>query len=140
VTGSRFTGSLPGRPGLPTHARLAEMLAASDDPAPARTVVLEWVGEENPLDRADVRLRLMRGEYSVEQADAIRRAAARAATPAGNRRRVLEAGWDPRALAPVPGLSRTYCWERGNGFREAVTVRDADVILSSECGNEFVLR
>ncbi|MFM9108211.1 MAG: hypothetical protein ACKOWF_16095 [Chloroflexota bacterium] len=144
MTSSRILGSVPGRPGLPSHVRLAEMLAAADDPGlslgPARTVVLEWVGQENPLDRADVRLRLMRGEYTLEQARAIREAAARAATPAANRRRVLEAGHDPRALAPVPGLSRTYCWERRNGYRVRVTARDADVILSSACGNEFVLR
>ncbi len=140
VTSSRIVGSVPGRPGLPTHERLAEMLAAAIDPAPSRTVVLEWVGERNPLDDPATRERLMRGQLPPSQAALLRRAAARAVTPAGNRRRVLEAAHDPRALAPVPGLSRSYCWERRNGFLVEVTLRDADVILSSGCAHEFRLR
>ena len=136
----RIVGSVPGRPGLPAHLRLREMLASSADPFPTRTVVLEWVGERSPLDDPAIRYRLAMLEFTPLQSRALREAAARSVTRAGNRRRVLEAGPDPRALAPVPGLSRSYCWERANGFRVAVTLADADVILSSGCGHEFELR
>jgi hypothetical protein len=137
---SRIVGRLAEHPGLPTHARLPELLSASDDPAPKTTVVLEWVGEVDPMADPAIQFRIATGEFSPLEIEALRMAAVLAVTRAGNRRRILEAAKDPRSLAPVPELSRTYCWERRNGYRVEATIRDADVILSSECGHEFVLR
>ncbi len=137
---SRIFGNVPEQPGLPTHLRLPELMAAGDHLTTRKTVVLEWVGEVDPMVDPVIQFRIATGEFSPLEIEALRSAAVRAVTRAGNRRRILEAANDPRSLAPVPGLLRTYCWERRNQYRVEATIRDADVILSSDCGHEFVLR
>lgn len=130
-------GHVPGRVGLPTHERLREM--AADDPTPRKVVIVEWVGEPSPMSRPEIVIPMLKGELTMTQKQAVRKAAATAVTRAGGRRRVLERGDDFRAIAPVPGLRRTYIWEPANRYRCACDLADADLILGLPCGHEFRL-
>lgn len=126
-------------PGLPVHDRLPDMLASSTEPQPRATVRIEWVGERSPFDSPTVQYGIIRGAYTPTQIKALRLAAAQANTRNGKRRRLLESGSDHRAMAPVPGLGKTYIWERRNGYVCTVDNRDADIILGLPCGREFRL-
>lgn len=126
-------------PGLPIHARLRELLAASDDPTPRTTVRIEWVGERSPFDNPNVIYGLLNKTYTSLQIKALRLAAAQANTRNGKRRRLLESGNDRRSMAPVPGLKKTYIWEAKTGYVAEVDIADADIILGLPCSREFRL-
>lgn len=126
-------------PGLPNHARLRELLAASDDPTPRKTVRIEWVGERSPFDNPSVIYGLLNKTYTNLQVKALRMAAAQANTRGGKRRRLLESGNDRRSMAPVPGLQKTYIWEAKTGYMADVDIGDADIILGLPCAREFRL-
>lgn len=132
---------------LPRHRGLDELLAASEDPHPRGTRRIEWVGERSPLDDDRVLAKLLLSEsrmpgaptyYTPTQCRAIRLAAARARTRGdGWRNRIMEHSHQ-HAMAVVHGLRRTYYWTKSNGYVCDVDYHDADVILSSDSGHEFV--
>lgn len=122
---------------LPRHERLDDLLALSEDPSPHKTRRVEWIGQKSPLEDPRVQLNLLMGNYTPLQETAIRLAAARAVTRVGNvRSRLIE--HDHRyGMATFKGLSRSYHFTPLNSFICELTYRDADILLSSECGKEF---
>jgi hypothetical protein len=124
------------RPGPPRHEGLLRLLSESEDPRPRGTRRVEWVGEASPLDNPVVAYNLMMGLYTPTQAKAVRLAAARARTRV-RAARLLEHDHQ-HAMAVFRGLSRTYIWERENGYVQDVDWADVDRILGSSVGHEFV--
>lgn len=125
------------RSGLPTHERLPDLLAASDDPHPRKTRRIEFVGDRSPFDDERVQANLLLGRYTPTMVDAIRLAAKRAVVRIYRfTDRVLETN-SRHALAPVAHLGRTYRWHAGNNYIEDVDYGDVDAILGSPDGHQF---
>lgn len=126
------------RNGLPTHERLPDLLAASDDPHPRKTRRIEFVGERSPFDDERVQANMLLGRYTPTMMEAIRVASKKAVVRIDKfMERVFEC-YDHRSLAPVAHLKRTYRWHAGNNYIENVDFADVDVILGSPSGHQFV--
>lgn len=120
---------------LPRHDRLGDLLGASTDPAPRKTMRIEWVGQPNPLDNPIVQWGMIQGWYSDDVKKAIRKAAAIAVTRV-RRNRLLEHDHQ-HSLAAMKGLRRTYMWSDANQYICDVDYDDVDIIFSSSVANEF---
>lgn len=126
------------RTGQPTHERLPDLLAASDDPHPRKTRRIEFVGERSPFDDERVQANMLLGRYTPTIEQAIRLAAKKAVVRIhGFTERVFERN-DHRSLAPVAHLNRSYRWHAGNNYIENVDFDDVDAILGGPCGHEFI--
>jgi hypothetical protein len=125
------------RTGLPTHERLPDLLAASNDPHPRKTRRIEFVGERSPFDDERVQANLLLGRYTPTIVEAIRLAAKNAVVRLHKfSERVLEHN-SQHALAPVAHLGRTHRWHAGNDYIEDVDFADVDAILGSPSEHQF---
>jgi hypothetical protein len=125
------------RNGQPTHERLPDLLAASDDPHPRKTRRIEFVGERSPFDDERVQANMLLGRFTPTIEQAIRLAAKKAVVRIHKfTERVLER--DHRyALAPEKHLGRTYRWHAGNNYIEDVDFGDVDAILGGPSAHQF---
>ncbi len=97
-----------------------------------------WLGEASPFDDPLIEYRRDTGQYTREQLAVLREAARRRVQriPGGRTARALEPG---NAPGQIPGLSQRYEWgPRATQYVQYLTFSDADKILSSSDGHEFV--
>lgn len=109
--------------------------------------LMEWVGEKSPMDQEWVRYSLITNRFTPEQADLIRHVARHACVRVdGRHRRIMRRGnlgyggidglsvdeiiWGARVGVPVGSVG---------SYVQVVSVHDADLILSTPSGMEFVL-
>jgi hypothetical protein len=125
------------RAGLPTHERLPDLLAASDDPHPRKTRRIEFVGDRSPFDDERVQANLLLGRYTPTMEQAIRLASFRAVVRIHKFSERLMEHNHQYALSPHKHLGRTYCWHAGNDYIEDVDYGDVDAILGGPSGHQF---
>jgi hypothetical protein len=109
---------------------------------PKGYVLIDWVGEESPLDDEWVRFKLASGAFTVDQMAVLREMARSAIKPHVGHSRTFYPG---KGFGEIPGLTgpvrfghdpRKPATQRTSTL-QMVTARDADLITQSASGNEF---